>query len=66
MRKKCIICGARKMIKFFSKDSSRDDELSVKCKPCSSAYRKALRMKHKTEELKTRQENQSDFSVCFH
>lgn len=53
------------MIKFFSKDSSRDDELSVKCKPCSSAYRKALRMKHKTEELKARQENQSDFYVCF-
>ncbi len=65
MRKKCIICGARKMIKFFSKDSSREDELSVKCKACSSAYRKALRIKHKTEELKARQENQSNFSVVF-
>jgi NADH:ubiquinone oxidoreductase subunit F (NADH-binding) len=65
MRKKCIVCGARKMIKFFSKDSSREDELSVKCKQCSSAYRKMLRIKHKMEELKARQENQSDFSVSF-
>jgi len=53
------------MTKFFSKDSSREDELSVKCKTCSSAYRKALRVKHKMEELKARQENQSDFSVVF-
>ena len=65
MRKKCIVCGARKMIKFFSKDSSREDGLSVKCKQCSSAYRKALRVKHKMEELQARQENQSDFSVSF-
>lgn len=65
MRKKCIVCGARKMIKFFSKDSSREDGLSVKCKQCSSAYRKTLRIKHKMEELKARQENQSHFSVSF-
>ena len=65
MRKKCIVCGAKKMIKFFSKDSSREDEVSVKCKQCSSAYRKALRIKHKMEELKARQENLSNFSVSF-
>jgi len=65
MRKKCIVCGVRKMIKFFHKDSSRDDELSVKCKSCSSAYRKALRVKHKMEELKARHEKQSDFFVVF-
>lgn len=53
------------MIKFFHKDSSRDDELSVKCKSCSSAYRKALRVKHKMEELKARHEKQSDFFVVF-
>ena len=65
MRKVCIVCGVRKMIKFFSKDSSRDDELSVKCKNCCSAYRKSLRIKHKVEELKKRQEKQSDFNVSF-
>jgi hypothetical protein len=65
MRKKCVMCGARKMTKFFSKDSSRDDELSVKCRQCSSAYRKALRLEHKMQELKKRQEKQSDFSVSF-
>jgi hypothetical protein len=53
------------MIKFFSKDSSREDDLSLKCKQCSSAYRKELRMKHKNEELKQRQEKQSDFNVSF-
>jgi hypothetical protein len=65
MRKKCITCGSIKMTKFFSKDSSRDDGLSVKCKQCSSAYRKTLRLKHKMAELKERQENQSNFSVSF-
>lgn len=65
MRKKCVVCGSKKMTKFFSKDSSRDDELSVKCKQCSSAYRKSLRIKHKMAELKERQENQSNFSVSF-
>ncbi len=65
MRKVCIVCGSKKMTKFFSKDSSRDDELSVKCKQCSSAYRKSLRVKHKMEELKERQEKKSDFNVIF-
>lgn len=60
-----MVCGSKKMTKFFSKDSSRDDELSVKCKQCSSAYRKSLRIKHKMAELKERQENQSNFSVSF-
>lgn len=65
MRKLCAVCGARKMIKFFSKDSSREDELSLKCKQCSSAYRKELRVKHKMEALKARQEKQSNFNVSF-
>jgi hypothetical protein len=60
-----VSCNAKKMIKFFSKDSSRDDDLSLKCKQCSSAYRKELRIKHKMEELKQRQEKQSNFNVSF-
>ena len=65
MRKVCIECGSRKMVKFFSKDSSREDELSVKCKQCSSAYRKSLRQRHKMIALKERQEKQSNFNVVF-
>ena len=65
MRKRCVTCGARKMLKFFSKDSSREDDLSIKCKLCSSLYRKSLRKKHKMEELKKRQEIDFNFNVTF-
>ena len=65
MRKKCITCGAKKMLKFFTRDSSREDELSVKCKQCSSAYRKSMRITHKTEAIKLRQEKQANFYVSF-
>jgi len=60
-----MACGSIKMTKFFSRDSSRDDNLSVKCKQCASAYRKSLRIKHKMAELKKIQENQSNFYVSF-
>jgi hypothetical protein len=53
------------MLKFFSKDSSREDDLSIKCKMCSSLYRKSLRKKHKMEELKKRQEITTNFDVTF-
>ena len=65
MRKICKACLAKKMEKFFSVDNSREDRLSVMCKQCSSAYRKRLRERHKTEGVTICQEKASNFYVSF-
>jgi hypothetical protein len=65
MRKVCAGCNVRKMAKFFSRDNSKDDGYSMKCKQCCSAYRKQLRIKHKNAAAKERQEKVVDFFVSF-
>lgn len=49
MKKRCRVCGKRRLRKFFYKNATMADGLQSECKDCERAYQRRYHYGHKTK-----------------